>query len=59
MLAPEKPQPYFFFPDLSGESFELQWTTRQLTESYEKQLKIATGALLFVNKLSLIGPNFA
>ena len=45
-----------FFPDLSGESFELQWTTRQLTKTYDKQLRTATGALLFVNPSTVVEP---
>jgi hypothetical protein len=45
-----------FFPDLSGESFELQWTTRQLTKGYDKQLRTTTGALFFINPMSVIEP---
>jgi hypothetical protein len=44
------------FPDLSGESFELQWATRQLTKTYDKQLRTATGALIFVNPLTVVEP---
>ena len=44
------------FPDLSGESFELQWTTRQLTKTYDKQLRTAAGGLLFVNPLTVVEP---
>jgi len=37
------------FPDLSGESFSLQWSDRQITISYDNFLKIASGGVLFVN----------
>jgi hypothetical protein len=36
------------FPDLSGESFSLQWTERQITISYDDFLKAASGGVLFV-----------
>jgi Double-GTPase 1 len=36
------------FPDLSGESFSLQWTERQMTISYDDFLKTASGGVLFV-----------
>lgn len=44
------------FPDLSGESFELQWTTRQLTRAYDKQMRSASGALLFINPMTVVEP---
>jgi len=31
------------FPDLSGESFSLQWTEREITISYDSFLKTASG----------------
>lgn len=40
------------FPDLSGESFNLQWTTRQCTESYDEFLRSANGAILFLTPLN-------
>jgi hypothetical protein len=43
-------------PDLSGESFTLQWTTRQITKGYEEFLKRATGAILFVNPDKVVKP---
>ena len=39
------------FPDLSGESFTLQWTTRQFTKGYDKFLQEASGAILFITPL--------
>jgi hypothetical protein len=44
------------FPDLSGESFNLQWTTRQFTRSYDEFLKGATGGILFVTPLKYRKP---
>jgi GTPase SAR1 family protein len=38
-----------FFPDLDGESFRLQWTHRQFTQSYDRFLRQASGAVLFVH----------
>src|SRR5205814_1788729 len=38
------------------ESFELQWTTRQLTRTYDKQLRTAAGALLFINPSTVVEP---
>lgn len=37
------------FPDLSGESFSLQWAERQITTSYDNFLKAASGGVLFLN----------
>ena len=37
------------FPDLSGESFSLQWTARQITTGYDNFLKTASGGVLFVS----------
>jgi hypothetical protein len=39
------------FPDLSGESFTLQWTTRQFTTGYDDSLQQASGAILFITPL--------
>lgn len=44
------------FPDLSGESFTLQWTTRQVTKGYDDSLKRASGAILFVTPLNYRKP---
>jgi hypothetical protein len=44
------------FPDLSGESFSLQWTTRQCTQSYNEFLKVANGAILFLSPLNYRKP---
>jgi hypothetical protein len=44
------------FPDLSGESFTLQWTTRQFTKGYDKSLREASGAILFVTPLNYRKP---
>lgn len=44
------------FPDLSGESFRLQWTARQFTENYDNLLKNASGALLFVHPETITRP---
>lgn len=35
-------------PDLSGESFRLQWAQRQFTTQYDERLRDAGGAILFV-----------
>jgi hypothetical protein len=44
------------FPDVSGESFKQQWTSRQLTASYEKCLKTANGGILFIHPNSITLP---
>jgi len=44
------------FPDVSGESFKQQWTSRQLTTSYEKCLKSANGGILFIHPNSITLP---
>jgi hypothetical protein len=44
------------FPDLSGESFTLQWTTRQYTQGYDKFLRDASGAILFITPLKYRKP---
>jgi hypothetical protein len=44
------------FPDLSGESFTLQWTMRQFTQGYDTFLRGASGAILFVSPLQYLKP---
>jgi hypothetical protein len=44
------------FPDLSGESFTLQWTMRQFTQGYDNFLQQASGAILFITPLQYIKP---
>jgi hypothetical protein len=44
------------FPDLSGESFTLQWTMRQFTRGYDAFLRSASGGILFVNPLQYLKP---
>ncbi len=44
------------FPDLSGESFTLQWTTRQFTQGYDGFLRSASGGILFVSPLHYLKP---
>ena len=44
------------FPDVSGESFKQQWTSRQLTASYDKCLKSANGGILFIHPGSIVLP---
>lgn len=43
-------------PDLSGESFSLQWTNRQLTSGYDEQLRKASGGILFVHPEGIVKP---
>jgi hypothetical protein len=45
------------FPDLSGESFRLQWTKRQLTRGYDNCLQEASGAILFVHPSRVSKPH--
>jgi hypothetical protein len=45
------------FPDLSGESFRLQWTERQFTSRYDERLRQASGAILFVHPERIQKPN--
>lgn len=40
-------------PDLSGESFELQWTDRQMTSQYADLIKKAVGGLILVHPASV------
>ncbi len=44
------------FPDLSGESFTLQWTTRQFTKGYDRFLQEASGGILFITPLNYRKP---
>jgi len=44
------------FPDLSGEAFRSQWSQRQLTHSYDRNLHEATGGVLFVHPDNMIRP---
>ncbi len=44
------------FPDLSGESFRLQWTERQYTKQYDMRLRKADGAMLFVHPDKIVKP---
>ena len=36
-------------PDLAGETFEMQWTERQWSQSYDEMLRGSLGAILFVH----------
>jgi hypothetical protein len=45
------------FPDLSGESFRLQWAQRQFTTHYDQRLRAAKGAILFVHPESVSKPH--
>jgi hypothetical protein len=38
-----------YFPDMSGESFHLQWKTRKWTKEYDDIVIKASGALLFIH----------
>ena len=44
------------FPDLSGESFTLQWTMRQFTQGYDAFLRSASGGILFISPLRYLKP---
>lgn len=44
------------FPDLSGESFTLQWTMRQFTQGYDSFLQQASGGILFLSPLQYTKP---
>lgn len=44
------------FPDLSGESFILQWVERQFTASYNKFLQEASGGILFISPINYRKP---
>lgn len=43
-------------PDLSGESFRLQWSSRQFTDKYDALLRNASGVLLFVHPENVVKP---
>jgi len=45
------------FPDLSGESFRLQWTDRQFSSSYDNRLRQSCGAILFVHPETVVKPH--
>ena len=45
------------FPDLSGESFRLQWAKRQMTSQYDQRLRNANGAILFVHPQTISKPH--
>ena len=45
------------FPDLSGESFFLQWSKRQLTVSYDQLMQQANGGILFVSSDKIDKPH--
>jgi hypothetical protein len=45
------------FPDLSGESFRLQWAQRQFTTQYDQRLRKASGAVMFVHPESVLKPH--
>jgi hypothetical protein len=44
------------FPDLSGESFNLQWVERHFTANYDKFLRESTGGILFISPLKYDKP---
>ncbi|MCU1305272.1 MAG: hypothetical protein JWQ87_5556 [Candidatus Sulfotelmatobacter sp.] len=43
-------------PDPSGESFRLQWTSRQFTTQYDEHLREANGGILFVHSDNIAAP---
>lgn len=45
------------FPDLSGESFRMQWAKRELTTQYDQRLRKAHGAVLFVHPETIAKPH--
>jgi len=45
------------FPDLSGEAFRMQWTDRIVSVSYDKSLREAAGAILFLHPDQVIKPH--
>lgn len=45
-----------FFPDMSGESFRLQWTDRSWTQEYARLVSDAMGVLLFVHPKEVVEP---
>jgi hypothetical protein len=44
------------FPDLSGESFVLQWIDRHFTPTYDESLKNSVGGVLFISPLNYQKP---
>jgi hypothetical protein len=45
------------FPDLSGEAFRSQWAERQMSASYDKHLRDASGGVLFLHPEATIKPH--
>lgn len=45
------------FPDMSGESFRQQWVERKWSKEYDDLVNDASGILLFVHSLKVIGPD--
>jgi len=45
------------FPDMSGESFRAQWTTRQWSDEYNDLVQGATGVMLFVHPVGISEPH--
>lgn len=45
-----------FFPDLAGETFELQWKERAWKKSYDELAREARGLLLFVHSENYVQP---
>jgi len=45
-----------FFPDMSGESFHLQWKDRSWTKVYDTLVRNAMGVLLFVHPKQVVEP---
>jgi len=45
------------FPDMSGESFRQQWVDRKWSKEYDDLVKEASGVLLFVHPLKVVGPD--
>lgn len=45
------------FPDLSGESFRLQWAKRQLALEHDNLMRQANGGILFVHPEKIVKPS--
>jgi hypothetical protein len=43
-------------PDPSGESFRLQWTSRQFTNQYDEHLRQSNGGILFIHSDNIAAP---
>ena len=50
------PEVEVVFPDMSGESFTLQWTERRWTQEYSRLVSRAAGVLLFVHPDRVVEP---